>query len=226
MSDTKDKTWESLWKKDNYRSQWSIPDGGVISLIPRLKLEKVKRVLDLGCGIGRHVILMAGNGFETYGIDLSQAGIEQCRQQLATGKLNADLTLGEIRALPYDDGFFDFVMAWNVIYHSRRKDMRDVIKEIHRVLRVGGLFYLTLISKKSPWYGNGNEVETDTFENAEKEDGSHLHHFSDERDVKDMLPDWEIESMEDSEQVFSGKLHPDSWHWKILARKSWDLEAA
>ena len=226
MSDKTDKTWENLWKRDDHHAQWSAPDGQVTAIIPRLKLEKVKRVLDLGCGIGRHVILMAQNGFETFGIDLSQAGIERCRRQLAAGSLNAGLTLGEIRALPYEDGFFDFIMAWNVIYHSTRKEMMEVIAEIARVLRAGGLFYLTLMSKKNPFYGKGIEIEPDTFANLEKEDGSHLHHFSDEQDVKALLADWEIERMEDSEQAFSGKVHPESWHWNILARKRWDLEAA
>ena len=219
VSDMNAKSWEHLWGQENSCSKWSIPDEGVVALIPRLKSEKVRRVLDLGCGIGRHVILMAKNGFETYCIDSSRAGLEECKRRLAAENLDAGVTLGEMRSLTYGDAHFDFVLSWNVIYHALREDMVNVLKEIHRVLTDGGLLYLTLISTKSSWCGKGREVEPDTFDNPEKEDGRHLHHFSDEKDVNDLFSGWDIESMEDSEQTFSGKLHPGSWHWTILARK-------
>ena len=40
---------------------------------------------------------------------------------------------------------------------------------------------------------------TATFDNPEKEEGEHLHHFSDEKDVGSLLSGWEIERMEDAE---------------------------
>ena len=96
--------------------------------------------------------------------------------------------------------------------------MIEVLTQIQRVLKSGGLFFLTLMSTRNSWYGKGTEVEPNTFDNPEKEDGEHLHHFSDKKDVISLLSGWELKRMEDVEQTFSGKRQPDSWHWNILAR--------
>lgn len=216
----KPRSWENLWGESESRSRWSIPDEGVVALIPRLKDENAVRVLDLGCGIGRHVILLAENGFETYGIDSSRAGIDECTGRLEAENLRAQVTHGEMNSLPYDDAFFDFVLCWNVIYHGMRKDMISALGEIDRVLRVGGLLYMTLISTKSSWYGKGKKIEPGTYDIPGKEDGQHLHHFSDVPDTRSLLSGWDLETMEDTEQTFLGKLHPGSYHWNILAKKS------
>jgi SAM-dependent methyltransferase len=215
----KPRSWENLWGESDSRSKWSIPDEGVVALVPRLKHENVLRVLDLGCGIGRHVILLAEKGFETYAIDPSRAGIDACTGRLEALGLQAQVTRGEMGRLPYDDAFFDFVLSWNVIYHGTRKDMIAALREINRVLRRGGLLYLTLISTKSTWYGKGKKIEPGTYDIPGKEDGRHLHHFSDEPDARNLLSGWNIEALDDTEQTFLGKLHPGSYHWNILARK-------
>lgn len=214
----KARTWDTLWQGKEAQLRWSEPDEDVVALSPRLKREKVKRSLDLGCGIGRHVIFMAKSGFETYGIDLSGHGIAHCEQWLAAEGLKANLTSKDMHTLPYKNDYFDFVLSWNVIYHTTRDCMSGILSEVSRVIRNKGLFYLTLNSIKNKHYGNGTEVEPGTFDNPEKEDGQHLHHYSDEEDVRDLLSGWHIERMNESEETLSGKCYPNSWHWMILAR--------
>ena len=212
-------TWETLWQGKEAQLRWSEPDEDVVMLIPRLKRENVHRVLDLGCGIGRHVIFLAKSGFETYGLESSEHGLVHCTKWLAAEGLKAELIPGDMHALPYEAGFFDFVLSWNVIYHTMRDSISGILSEISRVTRQNGLLYLTLNSTKNKHCGNGTEVEPGTFDNPEKEDGQHLHHYSDENDVRDLLSAWYIEEMKESEETLSGKLYPGSWHWMILARK-------
>jgi hypothetical protein len=78
---------------------------------------------------------------------------------------------------------------------------------------------LTLNSTKNKHYGHGTEVEPGTFDNPDKGDGQHLHHYSDEADVRDLLSDWHIERMAELEEALAGRQHPGSWHWMILATK-------
>jgi len=40
------------------------------------------RVLDLGCGVGRHLVYLSSQGFEMHGLDLSPAGVERCQKEL------------------------------------------------------------------------------------------------------------------------------------------------
>ena len=211
--------WDQLWHDDKNRKAWIEPEEGFLDLLPTLKGERVLRTLDLGCGIGRHVIVLAAEGFETYGIDSSAAAIEYCRSWMNTAALCATVRHGNMQAIPYPDRFFDFVLCWNVIYHATRRGMTGILAEIERVLRVDGLLYLTLNSTRNKHCGSGNEVEPDTFIDSDKADGQHLHHYSDEVDVRNLLSRFHIESIKEAEQGPPDSVIAGSWHWTILARK-------
>ncbi len=124
-----------------------------------------------------------------------------------------------MQSLSYPDGFFDFVLSWNVIYHTTRRGMIEILAQIERVLRVDGLLYLTLNSTRNTHCGGSREVEPNTFDNPNKADGQHLHHYSDEADVRDILSRFHIESMGEWEQGSPDRVIAGSWHWTILARK-------
>ncbi len=113
-----------------------------------------------------------------------------------------------------------------MIYHSDRAQMVETLNEIRRVLRPGGLFYATLNSTRNNHFGEGTEIEPCTFSNPKKADGEHLHHYSDENDVRNLLSSWTIESLKEFEVSLSGGLFPDSWHWSILARNAPPVEGA
>jgi 2-polyprenyl-3-methyl-5-hydroxy-6-metoxy-1,4-benzoquinol methylase len=68
----KAETWDELWRDNKNRKPWIEPEEGFLDLIPTLKEERVSRTLDLGCGIGRHCIVLAAEGFETYGEEAEQ----------------------------------------------------------------------------------------------------------------------------------------------------------
>ena len=210
--------WDNLWRGKETQLKWSKPDEDTKALIPILKEENGGRVLDLGCGIGRHVILFAGAGFETYGIDSAASAIEHCRSWLEAEGVKGTVAHGSMDALAYKDNFFNFIVSWNVIYHSKKKDMTILLESIQRMLRKDGLFYVTLLSTCNKRYGSGIEIEPNTFDTPEKGKGHHIHHFSDENDVQELLSNWHIEQMKESEESLAGRLYPDTWHWMILAR--------
>ncbi len=104
----------------------------------------VRRVLDLGCGSGRHTVCLAKKGFDVYGIDSAPAGIELTRDWLRQEGLRADLKLGSIyEKLPYEDRYFDALIAVQVINHGSIESIRRLIDEIRRILRPNGLIYIT-----------------------------------------------------------------------------------
>lgn len=216
----KSKTWEAAWRERNAHELWSVPDAEVVALLETLRGEGAKRVLDLGFGLGRHVILFAREGFDTYGIEPAQSGFAYCEGWLEAEGLRADIRIGEMTELPFEDGFFDFVLSWNVIYHGTLSQLRRALWEICRVTRQGGLVYVTLNSTRNKHYGQGTEVEPNTFLNPMKADGDLPHHYSDEDEVKALFEDWDVVRMEEQEESLAGMTDPDSYHWMILARKS------
>lgn len=219
MKNQPEKNWETTWQKDEGIKHWLHPDSTVVSMIDRLQMESVKRVLDLGFGIGRHLILFAREEFETYGVEPTQSGLMYCEKWLTKENLNANIRNGDMSKLFFQDGFFDFVLSWNVIYHGTVVEMRNAIMEINRVLQPNGLISLTLNSTRNSWYGKGEEVEMNTYLNPEKGDGAHKHHYSDRAEVEELFKGWNIEGVEEFEQSLAGKKYPGSWHWLVLARK-------
>lgn len=107
------------------------------------------RVLDLGCGIGRHVIFAEEMGLDAYGIDLSAVAVATALAWAAVRNLSMSDTrvvVGDIRALPWPAGYFDYVISHGVLDSMDFDTARQGCAEAARVIRPGGLFYCDLIS--------------------------------------------------------------------------------
>jgi len=110
----------------------------------RLDLAPGARVLDLGCGSGRHTAAAYRlPGARVAGVDLSRGDLSAARERLqlhdrlrAHGGGRWDLCAGNALRLPFADGCFDLVVCAEVLEHVRA-DGR-VLAEITRVLRPGG----------------------------------------------------------------------------------------
>ncbi len=154
------KQWDKIFRKEgkHYSSHLDYID----EIKKIFKRHNVKRILDLGCGAGNHLIHLAKSGFEMYGIDISKEAIKITKQELKENNLNAKLKVGHIyEKLPYEDNFFDAIISIRVIHHANIKQIRNLIGEIERILKHNGLIFITVrkrISKKkmtkSKWIDN------------------------------------------------------------------------
>lgn len=135
------------------------------------KVEEMK-VLDLGCGIGRHVIYCHEMGLESYGIDLSDAAIQIAIDWAARKGMQEPfqkIQQGDIRQLPWDDGYFNYAVSHGVLDSMPFEIARAACIELARKMAKGGLFYCDLISGDdsghSREYG-GEEVVTANHEHG------------------------------------------------------------
>ncbi|RJQ85594.1 class I SAM-dependent methyltransferase [Amycolatopsis panacis] len=96
-----------------------------------------RRVLDLGCGDGSLLAVLAARGAETLaGIDLSPGHV---RRALATPALaGADVRTGRAQKLPFRDDGFDAVVSFMAL--MLMTDVEQVVAETARVLATGGTF--------------------------------------------------------------------------------------
>ncbi|NCN39080.1 MAG: hypothetical protein COY38_01665 [Candidatus Aenigmarchaeota archaeon CG_4_10_14_0_8_um_filter_37_24] len=139
--------WEKIFKEQG--DVFEKPHEYLKFFLKKLKKKNYKRVLDLGCGAGRHLIYLSSSGFDTYGIDLSETGIKICNKKLKEKNLKTNLKLGNIyERLPYPDNFFDAIISVQVLYHSRIKKIRKLIREIERILKPRGLIFITAMKTK------------------------------------------------------------------------------
>jgi|WetSurMetagenome_2_1015567.scaffolds.fasta_scaffold58810_4 SAM-dependent methyltransferase len=93
-----------------------------------------KRVLDLGCGIGRFTKLLQDGGAEVIGLD-------SCKEML---EMNTECTTicAPVTKLPLDDASVDVVLSVWTLQYLKYTDLELAIEEINRVLTPGGTVYL------------------------------------------------------------------------------------
>jgi SAM-dependent methyltransferase len=91
-----------------------------------------KALLDAGCGAGLALSKAAAAGATPYGLDASAALLAVAAERVP----DADLRTGEIEELPYADGSFDVVTAFNSIQYA--VDPAHAVAELARVCRLGG----------------------------------------------------------------------------------------
>jgi SAM-dependent methyltransferase/acyl carrier protein len=107
-----------------------------------------RRVLDVGCGRGGTVALMADRcGADATGVDLSPEAIAFCRRTHRHPR--ARFEVGDAERLPFDDGTFDAVT--NIESSHTYPNLRAFYAEVARVLASGGLFLYTDLLPVQRW---------------------------------------------------------------------------
>jgi SAM-dependent methyltransferase len=107
-----------------------------ISLLRRMKFYyQTGRLLDIGCGKGYFVASARGNGWESFGLDISQYNIIYAREIL-----KQKVILTDLREAAFPDDYFDVVTLFDTLEHLR--DPFPYLKEVYRILRRGGLLYI------------------------------------------------------------------------------------
>ena len=108
-----------------------------------LGLAEGKRVLDLGCGAGRHLRAMRGRGIRTLGADFSADLLAEARRRESGPLVRCDM-----RRLPFRDAVFDAVtMFFNSFgYFDSEAQDRTVLAEAVRVLAPGGGLLVDLMN--------------------------------------------------------------------------------
>jgi SAM-dependent methyltransferase len=104
------------------------------------------RVLDVGCGRGELVIQSAMRGAEAWGIDYAQAAVDIAVDALAGVEpelaARTHIQQADVKALPFDDGFFDAVFMMDVVEHLYPHELSRAFDELHRTIRPGGLLVM------------------------------------------------------------------------------------
>jgi SAM-dependent methyltransferase len=170
--------WDDVFAKKGKVFTEPHPD---MERLAKLFNEKgVLRVLDLGCGTGRHLLFLLKRKFKVYGLDGSPNGLETAKNWLAEENLSSELVCQKIEhKFPYKDGFFDAVISIQVIHHNLMKDIMFTVNEIERILKQEGVIFLTFPLLQGFYVKKDNmkRVEPRTFIPLKGPEKGLPHHF-------------------------------------------------
>lgn len=109
--------------------------------IPELRLPegKGKMFLDVGCNWGRWSIAASRKGYSVVGIDPSLGAVMAAKRVAESLGLPIHFIVGDARFLPFPDNTFDTVFSYSVLQHFSKENSNTVLKEVSRVLRLGGV---------------------------------------------------------------------------------------
>lgn len=125
--------WGPLWGARP--ADWALSEDQQIptyeEALRRVTVEPGAAVLDVGCGVGAFLRLVAQRGAAPFGLDASEALLELARERVP----EAELRVGDMEALPYADDTFDLVTGFNAFFFAN--DFTAAVREAGRVAKPG-----------------------------------------------------------------------------------------
>ena len=106
-----------------------------------------KRLLEIGCGMGTDLLQFARGGARCTAIDLTPRHIEIARHRFGLYGVKGAFMISDGERLPFHSESFDVVYSNGVLHHT--PDTAGAIREVHRVLRPGGVAKIMLYHRNS-----------------------------------------------------------------------------
>lgn len=154
MKATKD--WhEKLYASQGFGAQRRFPNEELLRFMGvnffgiDAALRKQMKMLEIGCGSGANLWMIAREGFETFGLDLSNEALKLCETMLTSWGTQASLQQGSMTGLPYASEMFDGVVDVFSSYCLNEAEFLDCLDDVARVLKSGGRYFSYAPSKNS-----------------------------------------------------------------------------
>lgn len=215
------------WGRDR-EGQWREPEPRFLNFLEKYQDQIGPKILDIGCGNGRHLIPLADIGHDVTGVDSSSKMLETAARRATEQGVTYSLSQDDHSDLSLDSASQDTVVSIQTFQFSGSEGS---FMEAARVLKPGGLFFLRVrstsrysdeyiesqphIRKLNTNERGGQEVEVD-FPGKKV----HYHHYSEQelQDLADLASLEIIEEPVDERQVLpSGEVEPGQWN--VVFRK-------
>jgi 2-polyprenyl-3-methyl-5-hydroxy-6-metoxy-1,4-benzoquinol methylase len=108
------------------------------------KHRQTNRLLDIGFGAGTILQIAQQKDWDVFGVEVSKPAVEQAE------KAGFSVFHGELGAAAYPDHYFDVITASEIVEHL--PEPQELFNEVARILRPGGLFWVTTPSAHSLSY--------------------------------------------------------------------------
>lgn len=116
--------------------------------------DKSVKILDIGCGTGRHAVELAKRGYRVTGIDLSESMLSAAKAKAAKLGLQIDFTVCDARQLPYTDAFDLAIMLCEGGFPLMETDEMNyqILKNATNAVKAGGKLIFTTLNGLFPLF--------------------------------------------------------------------------
>jgi len=129
-----------------------------------LRFDKSLKILDVGCGTGRHAIELTKRGYNVTGIDLSESQLKRAREKAAAENLSIDFQHQDARHLPFNGEFDIAIMLCEGGFSLMETDEMnyEILKSVTKSLKPRAKFILTTLNGLFPLYHSVDEFHAST----------------------------------------------------------------
>jgi SAM-dependent methyltransferase len=133
-----------------------------------LGFNKSMKILDVGCGTGRHSIELTKRGYKVTGVDLSESQLARARQKAKKENLNIDFQLHDARNLPFYHEFDLAIMLCEGGFPLMETDEMnfEILQNVSKSLTDKGKFIFTTLNGLFPLYHSVEEFCASTAEDG------------------------------------------------------------
>jgi ubiquinone/menaquinone biosynthesis C-methylase UbiE len=145
--------------------------------------DKKKRILDIGCGTGRHTIELAKRGYTVTGVDLSESQLKRAREKAAEAGVNIRFEQADARTLTFENEYDVALILCEGGFALMETDEMNfaILQGAARALKSGGTFILTTLNAL---FSLAHSIEE--FMNSSTVEGASSGHKFDTKTLRDM----------------------------------------
>ncbi|MBF0361480.1 MAG: class I SAM-dependent methyltransferase [Oligoflexia bacterium] len=178
------KNWyDKSYEKHGFSAQRLYPNEEFLRFLGRnffkipFGYRKNIKLLEVGCGSGANLWAAAREGFDCYGIDFSKNSIELCTQMLNKWNTSANLYVGDMKDLPYNENYFDIIVDIFSSYCLSSQDFISFLTSVKKVLKPKGMFFSYHPSTESDAFINyhpTNKIDEWTLDGIKRKDSPYV----------------------------------------------------
>ena len=212
------KTWD--WKK-NIDKEWLKPSLESYYFANLWKSENKIRLLDLGCGLGRHSMLFYDYGFKVTACDITPYAIEYIKNWQKERNISFDVIECDMLNMPFKDNSFDCIYAYHVLSHTNLEGFKKLFDKIYDILDTNGEIYFDVLSKKCFLYKESGypKIDNNTILSKAENEMDVPHICFDYEELKEILSKFEMVNIKEVHQYQNNRPDDNEIHFYIHLRK-------
>jgi SAM-dependent methyltransferase len=190
--------WDKKHSNEDHKTLVGVPSPLAELCLPYLPEHSL--ILELGSGVGRDAVYFADHGHKVIATDGSEAAITQNKQQRPHPNVEfSELDMRE--QFPFNDGKFDVVYSNLALHYFSDEKTREIILNVGKVLKFGGLFIFACKSYDS-LHNAGREVEPGVVVSPT---GATLHFFTKDYTEELLGESYKAEYLDEIDEDFNGR---------------------